>query len=120
MLIRTLIDDSLSIHRWKRDRVFVTGGMKECYILGISEFPILVKCALIRVVLGGHIKGHSSVTMTMLPQSNRSQWDAQVEARFVASWSLKRKSAQMRRGGQWAALTRPSMAIFIGKKSATI
>lgn len=51
VLTRTLIVcDSLSVHRWKRDRVFVARGMEELDVLGLFELAILVERTLIEVI----------------------------------------------------------------------
>ena len=51
VLTRTLIVcDSLSVHRWKRDQVFVARGMEELDVLGLFELAILVERTLIEVI----------------------------------------------------------------------
>jgi hypothetical protein len=58
----SVICDSFSIHRWKRNRVLVNWGMEEQNILGFFELAILVKRTLVRVRLR-HIEGFRAFDM---------------------------------------------------------
>jgi len=52
----SVISNSLLIHRWKRDRVFVTWRIEPWDILGIFELAVVIECTLVGVRWSQHIE----------------------------------------------------------------